>query len=128
GGRRWRSMGVGLGRKRVLSLAIDLQTPATLYAVHERGRQLASRQRGSRAGTVCMDVSDRPADASDRLHRHGRWHLQEHRWGQSWTLMSASPKQVFALALDPQTPATLYAGTLFSGVFKSIDGGGSWQP
>ena len=35
---------------------------------------------------------------------------------------------MFALALDPQTPTTLYACTLESGVFKSIDGGGSWQP
>ncbi len=45
---------------------------------------------------------------------------------------------IFALAIDPGTPSTLYAGTLLfwdpadplptipSGVFKSIDGGASW--
>lgn len=33
---------------------------------------------------------------------------------------------VTALAIDPVTPATLYAGTE-SGVFKSTDGGGSWS-
>ena len=35
---------------------------------------------------------------------------------------------VTALALDPTTPGTLYAGTFFQtegGVFKSIDGGGT---
>jgi len=33
---------------------------------------------------------------------------------------------VHALALDSQTPTTLYAGT--GGVFKSTDGGTSWSP
>jgi len=32
-----------------------------------------------------------------------------------------------ALAIDPQTPATLYAGTYGGGVFKSSNGGGSWS-
>ena len=31
-----------------------------------------------------------------------------------------------ALAIDPATPATLYAGT-YGGVFKSTDGGGNWH-
>ena len=35
------------------------------------------------------------------------------------------PGGVWATAIDPQTPATLYAGTDL-GVFKSSDGGGSW--
>ena len=30
-----------------------------------------------------------------------------------------------ALAIDPATPTTLYAG--FSGVFKSVNGGGKWS-
>ena len=32
-----------------------------------------------------------------------------------------------ALAIDPVTPATLYAGHNGGGVFKSTDGGGSWS-
>ena len=31
-----------------------------------------------------------------------------------------------ALAIDPTTPATLYAGTYYGGVFKSTNGGGNW--
>ena len=31
-----------------------------------------------------------------------------------------------ALAIDPVTPATLYAGTDSNGVFKTTNGGGSW--
>ena len=34
---------------------------------------------------------------------------------------------VNALAIDPQTPSTLYAGTVDAGVFKSTDGGGHWS-
>jgi len=32
-----------------------------------------------------------------------------------------------ALAIDPATPTTLYAGTQCSGVLKSLDGGDSWS-
>jgi uncharacterized repeat protein (TIGR01451 family) len=33
---------------------------------------------------------------------------------------------VYALAIDPSTPATVYAGTAVGGAFKSTDSGGSW--
>jgi hypothetical protein len=48
--------------------------------------------------------------------------------GESWTSVSTGlPNDaVFALAIDPTTPSTLYAGTGSSGVFKSVDGGATW--
>ena len=33
---------------------------------------------------------------------------------------------VYALAINPQTPDTLYAGSQGGGVFKSTNGGASW--
>jgi hypothetical protein len=33
---------------------------------------------------------------------------------------------IYALAIDPVTPTTLYAGTRGGGVFRSTNGGGSW--
>src|SRR5438445_13794543 len=33
---------------------------------------------------------------------------------------------IAALAIDPVTPTTLYAGTCDRGLFKSTDGGASW--
>ncbi|SRR6266487_427784 len=36
--------------------------------------------------------------------------------------------RITALAVDPLTPTTLYAGTQGGGVFKSTDGGTSWSP
>ena len=34
---------------------------------------------------------------------------------------------ILALAIDPLTPTTLYAGVEWPGVFKSTDGGGNWS-
>src|SRR5206468_2262509 len=56
----------------------------------------------------------------------------------TWSAVNAgltSPR-VTSLAIDPQTPSTLYAGTVpdstvagnHGGVFKSTNGGDSWSP
>jgi len=37
------------------------------------------------------------------------------------------PPAVTALAIDPATPTTLFAGTALGGVFKSTDSGGHWS-
>ena len=51
--------------------------------------------------------------------------------GESWravTDLAASPHALIGpLAIDPQTPATLYVGTRADGVFRSTDGGESWS-
>jgi hypothetical protein len=50
------------------------------------------------------------------------------RWG-NWSAANTglTDLSVKALAIDPQHPATLYAGTSGAGVFKSTDGGGTWS-
>src|SRR6266542_3100797 len=44
----------------------------------------------------------------------------------AWTSSGPDGGIVNALAVDPVTPATVYAGTNGGGVFKSGNGGGSW--
>src|SRR3989442_7463173 len=48
---------------------------------------------------------------------------------QSGTWISNGPEggTINALAIDPKTPSTLYAGTSGGGVFQSTDGGTSWR-
>src|SRR3989442_14101261 len=48
---------------------------------------------------------------------------------QSGTWISNGPEggTIHALAIDPQTPSTLYAGTYGAGVFQSTDGGANWS-
>ena len=53
--------------------------------------------------------------------------------GENWRLVDTglvADGDVRALAIDPVTPSTLYAGiwTNAYGVFKSTNGGGSWSP
>ena len=48
--------------------------------------------------------------------------------GGNWSAVNTglTNTDVRALAIDPATPATLYAGTYGGGVFKSMNGGGNW--
>jgi photosystem II stability/assembly factor-like uncharacterized protein len=48
---------------------------------------------------------------------------------QSWErFQSFSARRVTTVAIDPQLPATVYAGTMGDAVYKSPDGGQHWLP
>lgn len=49
--------------------------------------------------------------------------------GANWSQMNngLTDRYISALAIDPHTPATLYAGTSSSGVFMSVNGGETWS-
>ncbi len=73
----------------------------------------------------------RPRDADDALRRRqlGRPGLQEHR--RRGLVESGderpSPALIYSLAIDPATPATVYAGGDGIGVYKTVDGGAAGQ-
>jgi photosystem II stability/assembly factor-like uncharacterized protein len=51
--------------------------------------------------------------------------------GKSWIESGNGlpyPIVVHALAIDPVTPSTVYAGTGGDGVYRSLDGGATWSP
>ena len=49
--------------------------------------------------------------------------------GQTWERFpSFSARRVTTVAIDPQLPATIYAGTMGDAVYKSPDGGQHWLP
>jgi photosystem II stability/assembly factor-like uncharacterized protein len=49
--------------------------------------------------------------------------------GQTWEKFpSFSARRVTTVAIDPQLPATIYAGTMGDAVYKSPDGGQHWLP
>ena len=43
-----------------------------------------------------------------------------------WINIGPEGGSIYTLAINPQTPDTLYAGTSGGGVFKSINGGTNW--
>jgi hypothetical protein len=45
-----------------------------------------------------------------------------------WTTHGPYMGHVLALAIDPDTPSTLYAGTTYGGVFKSTNSQGAGLP
>ena len=44
-----------------------------------------------------------------------------------WVARDMAGRPVTALAVDPATPATLYAGTALAGIWKSVDSGATWS-
>src|SRR5262249_947110 len=49
--------------------------------------------------------------------------------GNTWTdVNSGLTAPILVLAIDPATPATLYAASSNAGMFKTTNGGGHWDP
>jgi photosystem II stability/assembly factor-like uncharacterized protein len=103
GGRNWTPVNSGIPIPAgVLSLAIDPGTPATLYAgLDRRGTNDCGIFKSTNAGTGWS-----PATCGNGGSIYGN--------------------AVLHLAVDPGSPATVYAGTLGAGVLKTTNAGASW--
>jgi len=105
GGANWviASNGLGQGSQaEVLALALDPATPMTLYAG-------VSNFAGALYKTTDGGVTWRASNSG--LNIPGQTGLQT----------------VQSLAIDPTTPATIYAGTAFGGVYKTTNGAATWS-
>jgi photosystem II stability/assembly factor-like uncharacterized protein len=103
GGENWRAINTGLPESYILTLAIDPITPTTLYA--------------GTGGFGYGVFKSTDGGENWRAVNTGLTHTFV------YTLAIASPLP----GVDPATPTTLYAGTFGGGVFKSTDGGESWD-
>lgn len=109
GGAHWHAVDSGLGNAFVQTLAIDPLNPATLYAG---------------AGGVPGDSSVRDGGVYKSTDGGAHWQVMN-------TGLPANA-QAQSIAIEPRSPATVYAvagvsGTDKSTVYKSTDGGGHWQ-
>ena len=143
GGGSWSAVNTGLPNAYVHALAIDPTTPSTLYAGTVDGGVFKSTDGGGSWSAVNTGLADIPAvvqlghRSRARRARSTRGSWRQRRLfkstdsGGSWSAVNTgltAPSTSYALAIDPTTPSTLYAGTdRGSGVFKSTDGGGSWS-
>jgi hypothetical protein len=100
GGDTWSA--AGLSGFQVNVLAIDPNTPDTLYA-------------GTGGGVFATG--------------DGSGVFKTTNGGNTWSAFNTglTNLDINALAIDPRTPTTLYAGTAGGGVFKSTDGGFTWS-
>ena len=103
----WRAANAGLPAFRVQTIAIDSTSPSTLYA-----------------GTLTPNGVDSVGI------------FKSTDGGASWTdinlglfdpITAIGPLDVWSLAIDPKNPNTILAGSRFSEIFKSVDGGQTWR-
>jgi photosystem II stability/assembly factor-like uncharacterized protein len=131
GGAAWLPASTGLPAEYVYSLAIDPTSPSTLYAGLNSGGIYKSTDAGASwtvsrsGGEVAPLVVDSAATVYAAERSVGL--LKSTDGGASWvSAQPGLPAAPYALAIDPTTPSTLYAGAS-DGVFKSVDGGAHWS-
>jgi photosystem II stability/assembly factor-like uncharacterized protein len=107
-GETWSASGAGMPAERVQTIAIEPSDPATLYAgtLTPNGVESVGIFKSTDAGTSWVPVNEGLVDP----------------------LTLIAPLDIEAIAVDPSHPGTLLAGSRLSEIFKSTDGGATWQP
>jgi photosystem II stability/assembly factor-like uncharacterized protein len=133
GGGTWST--TGLPSQGVWALAIDPETPTTLYAGTFNGvfKSTDSGSTWGATGPVDGDVDLLAIDPTNLTtlyaHARGSGIFKSTDAGTTWHAANAGLPDtlgVVALAIDPITPRTLYAGG-YGGVFKSTDTALTWN-
>src|SRR5262245_22624744 len=117
GGASWRATNAGLTERYVMDLAIDQHHAAVLYAATSSGvfkSTNGARSWGetslSELGTVALALHPRNSRVLYAGTEEGVYKSSDA--GARWRKVTTDPhaRRVFAIALDPQHPATVYAG------------------
>lgn len=132
----------------VQDLAIDPQNPAVLYTsvlyytfVDAWGEVLKSTDGGASWNSTALNTWNVPGDLAiapqtsqtpTTVYAGSLYYgtaFKSIDGGASWSELTITPfyLEVHDLAIDPVTPATLYAVIPYDGVFKSTDGGATWS-
>jgi photosystem II stability/assembly factor-like uncharacterized protein len=155
GGDSWSASGTGLGNRTITSLVLDPLNPATLYAgidAYSTDVGVFKSTNGGASWTPSYSSATHPGvtalavdpvtpstlyagaireeyDPKLKTYYYFTAVYKSSNGGGSWTLSSTGipedENRIGAVAVDPFTPATVYAATTF-GVYKSTNGGGSW--
>jgi hypothetical protein len=129
----WSAAIGGLTFRYIAGLVADPVIPSTVYAL--TGALRRSRDMGATWTTltsfVLSKVAVHPVNPSILYAATTGWDvLRTLDGGVSWTvLVTGIPfgATVYAVAIDPLAPSTVYAGTS-AGVYRSTNGGDSWTP
>jgi len=138
GGTTWTAATEGLGSRYTFELAIDPQTPSTVYAI--AGGPVYScctgllykTTDGGASWAVLNDFQTNvilvdPQTPSTLYASGGSGVRKSTDGGATWSDASTGLNQFpTALEADPFTPGVVYAGTNSSGMYKTTNGGASW--
>ena len=141
-GRTWRAINQGLDAGIVTSLLIDPTNQNRIYA----GTEYIGLYRSGDAGESWQPTGlDRYAIWEIAVNPQnpdiiyvGTWGITAYAYeglavlrtldgGVTWEAVLELEHAALALAINPTRPNCVYVGTHGSGVFKSLDGGESWQ-
>ena len=141
-GRTWRPINNGLNAGIVTSILLDPVHPNRIYA----GTEYVGLYRSDDAGESWQQTGlDRYAiweiavnPLNPDIIYVGTWGITAYAFeglavlrtvdgGATWEIVLELDAAALALAINPTHPDHVYVGTHGSGVFKSLDGGESWQ-
>src|SRR5262249_25875073 len=107
GGATWQFSGVGMPIERVQTIVIDPTSTSTVYAgtITPNGVESVGIFKSTDSGATWTSINAGLVDP----------------------IVGFAPVDVEALAIDPKHPATILAGSRYSEVYKSTDGGTTWQ-
>ncbi len=140
GGRSWTASGEGLGGAFVYSVVVDPANVDILYAgTAERG-VYRSEDGGSTWrswGLAPLTVPDLSVGPDGRVVIAATWgegvfrrERSEAGWG-AWAAINTGIPAVhhdtYAVAMDPEDGRTIFVATAAGGVYRSVDGGGTWE-
>jgi photosystem II stability/assembly factor-like uncharacterized protein len=134
GGASWSAANVGLEAALVQAMAVHPTVPATVYSGTSIGVFKSTDSGGSwlaaSTGLSTPDVRSlalNPTVPSTLYAGTISGIFKSTDSGTNWTKAPTVSGFVGAVAINPQSPLTVYAATQLSGVFKSTDGGATWS-
>ena len=136
GGKTFASIWEGMKLSdEVLCVAYDHHKPGTLLAGATENLYI-TRNRGDSwdiipgpfQGQSILTVAIHPKRPGHIYVGATRGLYESTDYGLTWQLIGFEDTTVSAMAFDPHDPEKIYLGTRYSGLFRSPDGGKSWEP
>ncbi|KPK16459.1 MAG: hypothetical protein AMK69_26245 [Nitrospira bacterium SG8_3] len=131
-GATWTRLAGELARTRVISLALDPQLSATVFAGPDGGRTWHQFNAGIQKGTISAIVNQIVFNPLGTEMLYAATTVGVFRsldGGRNWTERMQGMTEVnfvVTLAMDPQRPNVLYAGTT-GGVYRTLNATESWE-
>jgi len=132
GGLTWSARHFGSSAVYVISVAVDPLNPNTIYAGTQNEGFFKSTDNGDTWASIGTTLSGAityltvdPTDIGRLFASTATAFYLSEDGGQSWTNVLNMP--AWTVTIDPGDPSTVYATTRTQGVFRSSDGGHTWQ-
>jgi len=130
-GSSWRSLTPILAERNIRAVAVDPKEPKRLYVATDQGVFVGQEGhwKNPSEGIASKDVRTVVVSPEGKVYAgtfSGVFAMG--KGAGAWVPVNGglTDRQVRALAFDPSSPDTLYAGTASGGVFKTTDAGNRW--